>query len=101
VRPARSIPGSIRRAQLQGGLVRFLIPEGGVSALDAPGQPFDDPAARHALFATITATFQETANRRLIRLPHHINDPAFAEAALTALAEVAGNRRTETIHAAI
>ena len=26
--------------------VRFLLPEGGVSALDAPGQPFHDPAAR-------------------------------------------------------
>ena len=28
------------------GPVRFFLPEGGVSALDAPGQPFDDPGAR-------------------------------------------------------
>ena len=30
--------------------MRFLIPEGGVSALDAPGQPFHDPDADAALF---------------------------------------------------
>ncbi len=67
------------------GPVRFLLPEGGVSALDAPGQPFHDPAADHALFDAIAARFQETANRRLIRVTHHINDAAFAQAAVDAL----------------
>ena len=28
------------------GPVRFFLPEGGVSALDAPGKPFYDPTAR-------------------------------------------------------
>ncbi len=65
------------------GPVRFLIPEGGVSALDAPGRPFHDPAADAALFAALEETVRPTADRRVIRLPHHINDPAFA----TALAE--------------
>ena len=32
------------------GPVRFLLPEGGVSLLDAPGQPFWDPDADAALF---------------------------------------------------
>ena len=32
------------------GPVRFLIPEGGVSAIDVPGKPFHDPAADAALF---------------------------------------------------
>jgi uncharacterized protein (UPF0261 family) len=32
------------------GPVRFLIPERGVSALDAPGKPFHDPEADSALF---------------------------------------------------
>jgi uncharacterized protein (UPF0261 family) len=32
------------------GPVRFLIPEKGTSALDAPGQPFHDPIADAALF---------------------------------------------------
>jgi len=62
------------------GPVRFLIPEGGVSALDAPGQPFWDPAADAALFDALAETVRVTANRQLIRLPHHINDPAFAAA---------------------
>jgi uncharacterized protein (UPF0261 family)/ABC-type branched-subunit amino acid transport system ATPase component len=62
------------------GPVRFLIPEGGVSALDAPGKPFFDPDADAALFDALTATVRTTASRQLIRLPHHINDPAFAQA---------------------
>jgi uncharacterized protein (UPF0261 family)/ABC-type branched-subunit amino acid transport system ATPase component len=62
------------------GPVRFLIPEGGVSALDAPGQPFWDPAADAALFDALAETVRVTATRQLIRLPLHINDPAFAAA---------------------
>jgi uncharacterized protein (UPF0261 family) len=62
------------------GPVRFLIPETGVSALDAPGEPFHDPAADAALFAALTRDFQQTETRRLIRLPLHINDAAFSAA---------------------
>jgi uncharacterized protein (UPF0261 family)/ABC-type branched-subunit amino acid transport system ATPase component len=62
------------------GPVRFLLPEGGVSALDAPGQPFWNPEADAALFGAIAETVQVTANRQIIRLPHHINSPAFAAA---------------------
>lgn len=61
------------------GVVRFFLPEGGVSALDAPGQPFWDPAADKALFAALEDTVRPTANRQLVRTPHNINDPAFAE----------------------
>lgn len=64
------------------GPVRFLLPEGGVSALDAPGQPFHDPAADAALFAALEATVRQTSERRLIRYPWHINDPEFAAAAV-------------------
>jgi uncharacterized protein (UPF0261 family) len=62
------------------GPVRFLIPEGGVSLIDAPGKPFHDPAADKALFDTLTARIVTTPDRRLIRLPHAVNDPAFAAA---------------------
>lgn len=62
------------------GEVRFLIPEGGVSAIDAPGQPFHDPKADSALFDTIEKRLIQTSRRRLIRLPHHINDPEFSAA---------------------
>ncbi len=68
------------RLNLMEGPVRFLIPEGGVSALDAPGQPFHDPNADAALFDALAGTVRSSANRKLIRLPHHINDPAFAQA---------------------
>ena len=60
--------------------MRFLIPERGVSAMDAPGQPFHDPQADAALFAALESTVRQTAQRRLIRLPLHINDPEFADA---------------------
>lgn len=71
------------------GEVRFLIPEGGVSAIDAPGAPFHDPQADAALFAALEATVTPTARRRLIRLPHHINDPEFADALVAHFRDVA------------
>jgi hypothetical protein len=40
------------------GPVRFLIPEGGVSAIDKPGQPFHDPEADRVLFSTIELHFR-------------------------------------------
>jgi len=64
--------------------VRFLLPEGGVSALDAPGQPFHDPAADAALFGALRATVRPTATRQLVGLPHHINDRPFAAALVAA-----------------
>lgn len=65
-----------------------LIPEGGVSALDAPGQPFWDPQADAALFAELEAAVQVTADRQIRRLPLHINDPAFAQALTDAFQEL-------------
>jgi uncharacterized protein (UPF0261 family) len=70
------------------GPVRFLIPDGGVSLLDAPGQPFWDPAADKALFDAIATGFRPGSNRRLQRLPHNLNDPPFAEALVAAFAEI-------------
>lgn len=66
------------------GPVTLLLPEGGVSALDTADGPFCDPAASAALFDTLEAQFKQNAKRRLIRLPHHINDPAFSAAAVDA-----------------
>jgi len=71
------------------GPVRFLIPEGGVSALDAPGQPFHDPEADAALFGALEQGLRQTADRRLRRLPLHVNDPAFADALVAAWREIA------------
>lgn len=71
------------------GPVRFLIPEKGVSALDIEGGAFFDPEADAALFEAIERTIQPSANRRLTRLPLHINDPEFAKAAVAAFLDIA------------
>jgi uncharacterized protein (UPF0261 family)/ABC-type branched-subunit amino acid transport system ATPase component len=70
------------------GPVRFLLPEGGLSGLDAPGKPFWDPAADKALFDALAAGFRAGADRKLVRLPLHINDPAFADALVAACNEI-------------
>ncbi len=71
------------------GRVRFLIPERGVSALDAPGQPFHDPAADRALFDALVVGVRQNADRKLVRLPLHINDPAFAAALADSFLQIA------------
>jgi len=73
--------------------VRFFLPEGGVSALDAPGQAFHDPAADHALFEALEQTVRQTATRQLIRLPHNINDPAFVAEVVAAFRALHGGGR--------
>ena len=79
------------------GPVRFFLPEGGVSALDAPGQPFWDTDADAALFRALEQTVRQTGNRQLIRIKKHINDPEFAAAIVSAfrplLGRAAGRRR--------
>lgn len=77
------------RLNLCDGDIRFVLPLRGVSAIDAPGMPFHDPAADEALFAAIRATFIETPRRRLIETPHHINDPAFAQLLADQFREIA------------
>ncbi len=74
------------------GPVRFFLPEGGVSALDAPGKPFDDPKARHALFTALEDTVRQGGQRQLIRLPQNINAPEFAAAVVAAFRELHGGR---------
>jgi uncharacterized protein (UPF0261 family)/ABC-type branched-subunit amino acid transport system ATPase component len=72
------------------GRVRFLIPEGGVSMLDAPGQPFQDKEADRALFEAIASGVRQNANRKIMRLPCNINDPAFAAALVENFLQIAG-----------
>jgi uncharacterized protein (UPF0261 family) len=72
------------------GPVRFLLPVGGVSLLDAPGQPFFDREADEALFATIESEVSQTRDRRVIRVPQPINHPKFVAAALGAFHEITG-----------
>lgn len=70
------------------GPIRLLLPEKGVSALDIEGGPFWNPEADEALFSGIERRLRPATNRRIDRLPLHINDPQFAEAAVAAFAEI-------------
>jgi uncharacterized protein (UPF0261 family)/ABC-type branched-subunit amino acid transport system ATPase component len=74
------------------GAVRFLLPEGGVSALDLPGGAFFNLEADAALFTALERTVRQTTARQLIRVPHHINDPKFADAVAQAFRSLHGVR---------
>ncbi|GMG82780.1 ABC transporter permease [Paralimibaculum aggregatum] len=82
------------RLNAMSGPVRFFLPEGGVSALDAPGMAFHDPAANAALFKALEGTVRQTAGRQLVRLPHNVNDPAFAEALVTTFRSLHGGAQS-------
>lgn len=70
------------------GPVRFLLPLRGVSALDVEGGDFHDPKADAALFQALRETVRQTDRRRLVELDLHINDAAFAEAAVANFEEI-------------
>lgn len=68
--------------------VVVLVPERGVSMLDAPGQPFHDPGADAALFDELESQVAANAMVRVVRQPHHINDAAFAQSLVAAFEEL-------------
>jgi uncharacterized protein (UPF0261 family) len=78
------------------GPVRLLLPLGGLSMLDAPGQPFHDPVADAALFDAVEAAFEANALHRVSRLPYHINDPEFARHVADSLRELPAWRERAT-----
>jgi uncharacterized protein (UPF0261 family) len=63
----------------------ILLPKKGVSAIDAAGQPFDDPEARLSLTSAIR---QHAKGVEISELDHHINDPEFADAAARKLLDL-------------
>ncbi len=62
------------------GPTRFLIPSGGLSALDAPDQAFHDPQAAAALILALQNGIKDPT--RLVHIPHNINSTEFAQATL-------------------
>lgn len=78
---AQWIAGKLKHASSP---VTILIPEGGVSLLDAPGQPFHDPEADRMSFETLEQAVATLDHVQVKRLPTNINDPAFADALVTA-----------------
>lgn len=77
------------RLNQMNGPVRFLLPEGGVSMLDAPGKAFHDPEADNALFEAIEKTVRATPQRRVERVGANINDTPFVDAAVEAFRAIA------------
>lgn len=74
------------------GPVHLLLPEGGLSMLDAPGQPFWVPEADEALFTALEAHFKSTEDHSIRRVPFHINDAGFAEVVAGLVADVMEER---------
>lgn len=74
----------------------LLIPLGGVSMLDAPGQPFHDPQADAALFDELDTRLVPAPGRTVLKLREHINDPAFAAAAVAEFLTLNRSSRTPT-----
>ena len=75
--------------------VTLLIPEKGVSTIDADGQPFYDPAADAALFHELESRVEQTASRQIKRLPLHINDAEFASALVSEFQRLWSARRIQ------
>ncbi|WP_196504894.1 Tm-1-like ATP-binding domain-containing protein [Aestuariivirga litoralis] len=78
----------VQRVNAMQGLVRFLLPLKGVSALDAQGQSFFDPAADRALFDAIRRGWKSDPQHQLIEVDAHINDATFAAASLSAFHDI-------------
>ena len=57
--------------------------------IDDEGGAFHDSEADAALFNAIERALFQTGDRQLLRLPLHINDPAFAAACVAAFTEIA------------
>ena len=76
-----------RKVSASRGPAAIMLPACGVSAIDRDGAPFDDPAARRALFAGVRET---SGSIEVIEIDRHINDAEFAEAAAGKLLELMG-----------
>ena len=66
------------------GPTALFIPLGGVSMIDAEGQPFHDPEADAALFEELRKV---GGNVELVEMDEHVNDPEFAKAMVAKLDE--------------
>jgi uncharacterized protein (UPF0261 family) len=67
-----------RKLSAATGPTALFVPLGGVSMIDAEGQPFHDAEADAALFDVLRAEIG--SNVELIELDNNVNDPEFADA---------------------
>jgi uncharacterized protein (UPF0261 family) len=79
-----------RKVAAAKGPAAIMLPLRGVSAIDADGKSFDDPAARKTLYDAIRASHGTV---ELIEMDNHINDEAFAVAAAKRLLELIESKK--------
>jgi uncharacterized protein (UPF0261 family) len=70
----------------------LFVPLRGVSAIATEGQPFHDPEADEALFATLREQI-DTSTVEVHEVEADVNDPAFALAMANRLHELIGAAR--------
>lgn len=83
-----------RKASAAKGPVTIVLPLRGVSAIDAPGQPFHDPEADEALFNAIRQGVH--GNAKVVEVDVHINDPVFAERLVAEFTQMIEGRHNGT-----
>ena len=72
------------------GPVAVYLPLRGISAISAPGQPFEWPEADQALFRAIKETLRPGIP--VFEIDANVNDPAFADAVARGLLQLLGHR---------
>lgn len=77
VEVARFIAEKLRTCAVKPELIRLVLPTGGISMIDTPGQPFYDPGVDEVLFSTLEKELEESGIS-IVRDPRAINDPEFA-----------------------
>ena len=75
-----------RKVNRATGPVSVFIPTGGVSMIDAPGQPFHDPAADRTLLEALRGGLGPDVE--CVEMPVNINDPSFGLAMADRLHEL-------------
>jgi uncharacterized protein (UPF0261 family)/predicted TIM-barrel enzyme len=68
--------------------IRICLPDKGISALDAPGKPFFDHDATHALIDELKNLIVTNEDRHVKVMPYHINDLKFANALVDSFLEI-------------
>lgn len=70
--------------------IAVVVPELGLSALDASGQPFHDPVTDAVLFEELEKQLQGSTSCRFVRIPMHINDSGFAQVLVDQYNDIVG-----------
>jgi uncharacterized protein (UPF0261 family) len=95
VRIARFMAEKLKAHVARPERVRVILPAGGISMLDTPGQPFHDPEADQVLFSTLEKELDGTGIA-VLRDSREINDPEFAISVADSLVELL--RSSSVVH---